>query len=57
MIRSGRERSVKLAMGATGVPSRPSQVGRVMIRSRRGMPFWRLYLSRVCALISAIFTP
>jgi hypothetical protein len=41
MIRSGRERSVKLAMGATGVPSRPSQVGRVMIRSRRGMPFWR----------------
>ena len=56
-IRSGRERSVQLAIGATGVPARPSQVGRVMIRSRSGMPFWRFSLSRAWALISAIFTP
>ena len=48
---------MKLASGATGVPARPSQVGRVMIRSRSGTPFWRLSLLRACELISAIFTP
>ena len=48
---------MKLASGATGVPARPSHVGRVMIRSRSGMPFWRLSLLRAWELISAIFTP
>ena len=42
--RSGRKPIVKLASGATGVPARPSQVGRVMIRSRSGTPFWLLEL-------------
>ena len=48
---------VRLASGATGLPARPSHVGRVMIRSRRGKPFSCLSLLRACELISAIFTP
>ena len=44
-------------MLAAGVPARPSHVGRVMIRSRREKPFWRLSLLRAWALISAILTP
>ena len=56
-IRAGLSFSDRFASGATGVPARPSQVGRVMIRSRSGQPFWRLSLSRACALISAILTP
>ena len=56
-MRSGRLSIVQLAIFAAGVPARPSHVGRVMMRSRSGTPFWRLSLLRAWALISAIFTP
>jgi len=47
----------QLARPAAGVPARPSQVGRVTIRSRSGTPCWRFSLLRAWALISAILTP
>ena len=49
--------ALQFAIGAASVPARPSQVGRVMMRSRSGMPFCAFSLSRAWALISAIFTP
>ncbi len=58
MIRSGLKSIVRLASGAIGPPpARPSQVGRVMIRSRSGTPFCCLIWLRAWALISAILTP
>ena len=57
-IRTGLKRSVQVRdRRRPGCPPGPSQVGRVMIRSRSGKPFWRLSLLRAWALISAILTP
>ena len=50
-------RSVQLASGATGVPARPAQVGRAMIRSRSLKPVCSLSRARACELISAMWTP
>ena len=55
--RSGLLRSVQLASGATGVPSRPASVGRASTRSRTGIPVRCLSSARACVLISAMCTP
>ena len=56
-IRSGRLRSVQLAIGATGVPARPATVGRAISGRAAGCPSRSLQLARACELISAMWTP
>jgi hypothetical protein len=55
--RNGLFPSVKLAIGAAGVPRRPSSVGRAISRSRSLNPCVSLSFARACVLISAMCTP
>ena len=57
MSRASLLRKVQLAIGAAGVPARPAQVGRAIIRSRSLNPVFSFSRARACELISAMWTP
>jgi hypothetical protein len=50
-------RSVQFAIGAAGVPSRPTTVGRAIICSRSAKPSRSRRRALACVLISAMWTP
>ncbi len=56
-IRNGRLRSDQFAIGAAGVPRRPTTVGRAIMCSRSGTPSRSRTRAFACVLISAMWTP